>query len=324
MDGADEHSADMVHDIRSKKIRNEYTESSYTQNSRGGFHGADDSGIENILVMPPEELAAFRQAPPPTPNPDLKNYSNLAEGSSLPTRKEPSPLLPGDWNPFSRRYVSAMPVLPSVRRVTPFSSQDCSSNELIMPNPLNLLERLRTDKEDSGAHDGTLLKHDRSQPITPTHSNPAERFGPDVSDINFTNPVEFESVLEGVERYLAGDSSGDTVSMSSCFNGNTYESDSDTPIIQSSANDLDPVATETYDGFPAELLNQTRQNRLPDFASQTLPRTMSTTFDGSNDEELAREGSFHDDRALLPSQRRAFNGSASLNMGGLRSRSFWF
>jgi metal transporter CNNM len=39
-------------------------------------------------------------------------------------------------------------------------------------------------------------------------------------------------------------------------------------------------------------------------------------------ETLVRDKSFHDDRALLPSQRRALENNSSYS--GMRSTSFWF
>jgi hypothetical protein len=78
------------------------------------------------------------------------------------------------------------------------------------------------------------------------------------------------------------------------------------------------------------LLHKAKENQVPAFGSRTMPRMIgfSGGYDGSNyqrdSETHLRESSFYDDRALLPSQRRALNGSAGMDLGGIRSTSFWF
>jgi hypothetical protein len=62
MDGADECSAEI--DTVVKKDRIDYTASSYTQNIRGGFHGADDSSSTVGGPDLPEELGTLGQAAP--------------------------------------------------------------------------------------------------------------------------------------------------------------------------------------------------------------------------------------------------------------------
>jgi len=81
-----------------------------------------------------------------------------------------------------------------------------------------------------------------------------------------------------------------------------------------------------YDGFPPELLDleYNKENRLPNYVSRTLPRMQGLrTSENEESEPLSREKSFHDDRALLPSQRRALD-SSTMNVGGARSSSLWF
>lgn len=75
-----------------------------------------------------------------------------------------------------------------------------------------------------------------------------------------------------------------------------------------------------YDGFPPELLDlkYDKRSRVPNYASRTLPHIQG--FKSSEDESCdtpARENSFHDDRALLPSQHRALSNSA-MNTNGAR------
>lgn len=330
MDGADECSVDTEADIQVKKSRKDCVESSYTQNSRGGFHRADDSScsIENFMLMTPEKLASLGVAPPSTP-------SNLDTGkaASLPSRKEAPPLLPGDWNPFTRRYVSAMPDLPTFSRVTPFSRQDSSSYA----------------KKSDGEHDDTELIMPSPSMVTAPEDH---RFGANISGMNISNTIErSSSILGGTERADREDSH-DTISLSSWNYGNPYDVDDLNSRVCNASfavsaledfhdnrvqfstrvpqNRAETARDVSYPGFPSELLDNPKENQVPDFASKTLPRTVSfkVGLDDSNDrrdcDAPIREGSFHDDRALLPSQRRVLNGNADWNLSGMRSTSFWF
>jgi metal transporter CNNM len=340
MDGADECSAEI--DTVVKKDRIDYTASSYTQNIRGGFHGADDSSSTVGGPDLPEELGTLGQAPPPTPV-DISPKG----AASLPSRKGASPFLLGEWNPFTRRYVSAMPNLPTVRRVTPFSREECSSFE---------------EKPDA-EQDGTfLMKHDETELIMPNPSMHAtlldRRFDANISSIDISgDPVDFDFILDDTQRRLPEDSS-DTISISSLDPRDLYDIDDvnsrmySQPFVTSTISQIhgnqvssparvprnvdgnpemtDTLSAKPYDGFPLELLENPRENQVPDFASKTLPRTLSIMgrLDSSKDKRdgdtPVREGSFHDDRALLPSQKRALDGSAGMNIGGLRSTSFYF
>jgi metal transporter CNNM len=83
---------------------------------------------------------------------------------------------------------------------------------------------------------------------------------------------------------------------------------------------------QRYDGFPPELLEleYDKENRIPNYVSKTLPRMPGlSASDRESTDTPFRERSFHDDRALLPSQRRALNDSDA-DLGGIRSSSLWF
>lgn len=83
--------------------------------------------------------------------------------------------------------------------------------------------------------------------------------------------------------------------------------------------------SKPYDGFPPELLDITnKENRVPDFMSRTLPRSMANelALEHYDHAQPIREGSFHDDRAMLPSQRLFRSGSPGLSFN--RSSSLWF
>jgi len=290
------------------KSRKDYVDSSYTQNSRGGFHGHVDfsASVQNSILSfneaTPEVLAALGIAPPPTPA-NEPNESTKSESVSLPTRKATSPFRPGDWNPYTRRYVSAMPVLPGLPRVTPFSRQEYSSfdREAVPTNEipgasLNGIDSALMVANDT--QDALNRSNDQSELIMPHPAmtvNPLSMYGfSNVSGLDVNDSLEFSRIGgEGLEA-------------------------------------VDVQTAPPYAGFPLELLDQVKENQVPNFASRTMPRLVGG-LDGSNDlrgslsgsETNVREGSFHDDRALLPSQRRALNGSAE-NVGGIRSTSFWF
>lgn len=321
MDGAAESSTDRGHEIQAKKTH--HMESSYTQCSRGGFHDdiGSSSSIQSTQLMTSEDLATLYQVPPPTP----VNGDQQAKTASLPTRKEAAPLLPGDWNPYTRRYVSAMPNLPALRRVTPFSRREYSS----------------LDKKPD-------LEVDESQLIMPSPSMVAVSSGDRLGANVISDAMERSNILEGAGRGKR-ESSDDTISISSWRYGDPYDIDdlnsrayntSFAALTLANIHDshvhVPSTAVETttepsppvpYEGFPLELLDQPKENQALDFASQTLPRMrFPSGQDGSDDksgcDNLAREGSFHDDRAMLPSQQRALN--SSMGLGGIRSTSFWF
>lgn len=324
MDGAAESSTDTGSEVQVKKMH--YVGSSYTQCSRGGFH--DDIGsstsIQNVRSITSEELAAFYQVPPPTPV-SGEQQSN----ASLPTRKDASPFLPGDWNPYTRRYVSAMPNLPALRRVTPFSRQEYSSFE---------------EKPDRDV--------DKSQLIMPSPlmvaASAGYQSGANASGIDINDTLGESSILDGVGRGER-ESSGDTVSISSWRYDDPYDIDDLNSRLYSTSFAASTMAkihdghvhvpstavkptTESsppvpYEGFPPELLDQPKENQVLDFASQTLPRMsfpggLEASTDKHSCHTPAREDSFDDDRAMLPSQNRAMNSSTGLR--GMRSTSFWF
>ncbi len=86
------------------------------------------------------------------------------------------------------------------------------------------------------------------------------------------------------------------------------------------------MRTKPYDGFPPELLDLNNENRVPNYESSTLPwmDVMSDVMFGEMNyyDIHRRDKSFHDDRALLPSQRRITENSTSY--WAARSASFCF
>ena len=93
------------------------------------------------------------------------------------------------------------------------------------------------------------------------------------------------------------------------------------------------VAERTYGSFAAGLLDKVvdKENRIQKYKSKTLPRGLrqdqkhhEALGDRTNSDTPLREHSFHDDRALLPSQRRIVNKSLhNGETGTTRSSSLW-
>jgi metal transporter CNNM len=245
-----------------------------------------------------------------------------------------------------------MPVLPGLRRVTPFSRQDYSSfeklpdgendkSELVMPSP-SMVQTANLFYQPFNADASSM----------DLRPNPLYRqFDANVSGIDITESFEY-SVMPGATREHPREDSGDTISVNSWNYGDPHSIDGLNSRVYSAsfvastvasirdarahipANDQRDSAESPrvvpYNGFPPELLDQAKENQVPHFASRTMPRMMGMMggFDGSNDQRESethhRESSFHDDRALLPSQRRALNGSAGMSLGIIRRTSFWF
>ncbi|PVH70262.1 hypothetical protein DL98DRAFT_620045 [Cadophora sp. DSE1049] len=329
LDGADDRSCDgYCHSsIRLPKNRRKSTGSSYTDNSAGGFHGADESGnvMDNANLMMPAEIVELAN----TSSSDCPGnpYSHV-KTASQPTRRSDSAVS----EERGLRNDSAGPRLPQLRRVAPFSRDNASSFE--------------REAEDQDGDELTEL----SMPIPMITLGPFPlvdmqlRYNPNISGIDVE---EMEDTLEHTELEAHGrERSGETVSLMSWSSGDDAQQMTrayDAFPIQAGENHelsivqktLDVVLeekeqTRPYYGFPPELLDNTKkENRLPEYLSKTLPRSIGTEL---NLEELAekandvtppaREGSFHDDRALLPSQRRLLEHS-SLGLG-TRSSSLWF
>ncbi|KAH6716281.1 hypothetical protein BKA61DRAFT_341098 [Leptodontidium sp. MPI-SDFR-AT-0119] len=330
LDGADDRSFDgySASSIRLPKNRRKSTGSSYADNSGGGFHGANESGnaMDHTTLMTPEEIIELAN----TSSSDcLGNPYSHVKTASLPTRRSDCAI---SEDSKGHGTVSAGTRLPQLRRVAPFSRDNPSS-----------FEREVDDQEGDEMTELTM-------PLPLMAPGPFYvvdlqlRYNPNLSGIDIE---EMEDSLEPVElQSHVRQKSGETVSLMS------WSSDDDAhqmacvydafPVPAGEINEpsvlpkileaitMEKEQTKPYDGFPPELLDITnKDNRLPDYASKTLPRSTRTEL---NLEDLAektsdaippaREGSFHDDRAMLPSQRRLLENSS--NGFGTRSSSLWF
>jgi metal transporter CNNM len=323
MDGVDEYSLDTLNDCSSKPLnaRYAYVSSSYTQDSQGGFHGRDGSAttLDYAMVFNTEELTHLAN----TSSSDCPgNPYSPVKTVSLPTRKSRTGTM-SEGLKQTPRHVSAAPILPTLCRVTPFSRQNYSSFER------------QAEREPGTRSSDLVLPILSTDPVDPEESFNANRSGFDMENSNEQN-------LSSASEHHSHNS-GDTITLSSWYGERCNElSDEDCthiydafPVPPSSRPGENIAVMKSieeepkpYDGFPPELLdNENKENRLPKYASKTLPRLVPSfdferTAGRASGETLVREKSFHDDRALLPSQRRALENNS--NYSGMRSTSFWF
>ena len=328
LDGADDHSLDGYYhsSTRLPKSRRKSTGSSYTNNSAGGFHGGNEFGNAKEIANFKTPAEIVEQANKSSSDCPGNPYSHV-KTASLPTRRSDSAVS----EERGLRNSSIGPKLPQLRRVAPFSRDNASS-----------IERKAEDQQ------GDVLT-ELSMPIPMVDLGPLYVFNVQLGHDPNTSGVdveETEETPEASERDThARERSGETVSLMSwssnddaqqithvydafpILSGGTSESSLATKNLDAAA---EKGKAKSYDGFPPELLENTnKENRLPEYLSKTLPRSVGAEIDleelleKANDvTPPAREGSFHDDRALLPSQRRKVE-HTSVGLG-TRSSSLWF
>lgn len=322
LDGADDRRYDSGSSgsMRVQKSRKDFIESSYTQNSLGGFHGAQnsDSSIYPAIMlgmMASEDLAELANTPAST---CLDNPYSPAKTSSLPTRKTRSPLGSGAGKQATR-YVSAAPILPTLRRVTPFGrntesyerSEEAKQNatELVLPAPSmtpapaeDLLEPRLDDLDVS------IFDMDGS-------TGGETDFARDPDCEMSSNLIMMDSSSEENEE---GNST-----LYNAFPVPPCEQEKHKASMSCDLMTIEGEGQEKpYDGFPAELLEGNDENRAVNYNSKTMPRLKSCLSSQTSGDTHAREQSFHDDRAMLPSQRKALHAESIVI--GARSSSLWW
>ena len=328
LDGADDHSLDGYYhsSTRLPKSRRKSTGSSYTNNSAGGFHGGNEFGNAKEIANFKTPAEIVEQANKSSSDCPGNPYSHV-KTASLPTRRSDSAVS----EERGLRSSSIGPNLPQLRRVAPFSRDHASSIE----------------REDADQQSEVLTEF--SMPIPMVDLGPIHVFDVQLghdSNASGVDVEETEEMPEGSDREAhTRERSGETVSLMSwssdddaqqmthvynafpMLSGETYESSLATKDLDAAEKKGE---AKPYDGFPPELLENTnKENRLTEYLSKTLPRSVGAELDleelseQANDvTPTAREGSSHDDRALLPSQRRQLE-HTSLGLG-TRSSSLWF
>ncbi|KAK2629698.1 hypothetical protein QTJ16_000518 [Diplocarpon rosae] len=337
-DGANDYISEYASSIKLPK-RRKSEESSYTINNDGGFHGPDEScnSLDRNMFLTAEEIIKLANtsssASPGNP------YSH-GKAASLPTRRSESPVLEQAKNEL--RIVSAASRIPmsTLRRVAPFSRGNSSESE----KDTAIQAAQQHQEKGKEMNNLSALK----MPILSASARPFPASGlptnPNVSGIDIEGMRDtFKSPkLDGHAREKSGEtvslmswSSADEAHQKSCVYNAFPVPGCEKRGIPSTHDSLNATtkekeSTEPYAGFPAELLEDTsKENRVPKFSSKTLPRNVGVEFDlgalsriqCANDPP-ARETSFHDDRAFLPSQRRLLDHSSTGL--GTRSSSLWF
>jgi metal transporter CNNM len=322
LDGADERSSHSGSSgsMKAQNSRKDFVESSYTENSAGGFHGANnsDSSIYPTIMlsmMTSEDLAELANTSTST-CPD--NPYSPTKTSSLPFRKNKSPL----WSSAAKnvtRHVSAAPKLPTVRRVTPFSrntesyerSEEVKQKglELVMPAPsmaLGPAEDCRKPCVDD--QDVSIFNMDGSIDGE--------------TDFAIDPDCEMSSNLIVMDSSEEENDEGNTT-LYNAFPNPPREHERHEASL---SHDLDTIEEEAqkkpYDGFPPELLEEKDENKSPNYDSKTMPRLKGSQSSRSEGEAHIREQSFHDDRAKLPSQRKTLQAESIVI--GARSSSLWW
>jgi metal transporter CNNM len=302
-DGADERSnvSDNSYSMKAQKSRRDFVESSYTQNSAGGFHGpnSSDSSIYPAIMlgmMASEDLAEFANISSST---STYNPYSPTKTSSLPSRKSKNPLGTGVEDKGTR-HVSAAPILPTMRRVTPFS---------------------RNTESYERSEEGKQKALELAMPIPSTTSASAEDSPNYEQNDRDVSIFEIDGSIYGGPDFVRDpdyEMSSNLIVMDSSDGENDEENSTlynDFPAPPSEhegcensiPHDLNTIEEEgqrkSYGGFPQELLDGNDENRAPNYASKTMPRLKGSYSSRSDRDSHVREQSFHDDRAILPSQR---------------------
>lgn len=328
---ADNSSETAIESPPKARLRSSHSESSYTQNSKGGFH-SQGSGSTMIggARMSSIELAELKASA----------FGNPFSHATLPSRK--SPLVDLKNPQSSQRHVSAsQQVLPTLRHVTPYSRSNTLSFEkaqkeidetkFIMPEPSTespLIstkdEALTTTKpvEDEKIPKRRERTEDSCETVTTLSSwihGYYEHHQPqDPLNTNETMPFSMERMLNEATDIFNNLDAIVEKSSKECIDEKSLKG-----CVEHA-----PEKRRAYSGFPEDLLENTSENRVPNYTSLTLPKLpISIEFekfiDNINGDSpgFIRERSFEDGdvRKSLPSQRKSLE-----NTFGTRSLSGLF
>jgi metal transporter CNNM len=265
-----------------------------------------------MIIFTPEDIADLANT---SSSGCAGNPHSPVRTASLPVPKGKDDLVPEGVG-HTLRPVTAMPILPSLRRVTSFSRENYSSYEK-MKDSEGQKEETKPSEKPAAVDGGD--KQDSAQPdvsmagqtdganeengvlmLTPsdlsTVQDPAEisrrlaeraKPGMDIEDL-FDGPFECSR-----ERTIR--TSDSIISLSSWYGEMEeryitpfYEANTVSPASIQNENRkprqalavaaFEKMRTKSYDGSPPELLDLNNENRVPNYESSTLPR-MGVTSD---------------------------------------------
>ena len=310
MDGADELSNNNDN-TQYPKVKVSDEESSYARLSRSSIDVLDTAVLADALTRPLPRTKA----------------------DTLPSRRAIAAVLPDQSTPFWRR-VSSAPRLPQLQRVTPFSRQNNSSYERMD----------KSETKSSGlmpqiAPDSSLVGQ-----FSPPEPLSKDKECKSIASEDLTNTITQKSATGSIHD----DNQGEFSPMSWCpaglidideWNARVCHSIADTivplegsrTILSSFEASHEEKSTNSnpYQGFPPELPSNTRkENHFLSHLPSTLPRMnyqtneINLASENDNNQPRSRE-TFHDDKVLLPSQRRPIKDNLAVSIRGTRSSSFW-
>ena len=291
MDGADELSINNDN-TQYPKVRASDEEGSYAQLSRSSIDALDTAALADALIRPLPRTKA----------------------DTLPSRRAIAAVLPDQSTPFWRR-VSSAPRLPQLQRVTPFSRQNYSSYERMGKSETKssgLMPQIAPDSSFAGQFSQpeplskdkeckSIASEDLTNTITQKTATVSIH---DNSQGEFSLMSWCHSGLIDIDKWNARLCHSITDTIAALEGSRTTLSSFEVPHEEKSTN------SKPYQGFPPELLSNTRkENHFLGHSPSTLPRMnyqtkeINLASENDNNQPQSRE-TFHDDRVLLPSQRR--------------------
>jgi metal transporter CNNM len=341
LDGVDDRSVinyPVYENLSIKKKKVAYIESSYTENSGGGFHGPEESedSIDAGLGLTEDGMAELENN---SSSGCPGNTYSLAKAVSLPSRKIKMTIGRSGVQK-GMRHVSASPILPAFRGVASLHSESNGSQASFVKGD--------DAKIDCGFIVPTISVTSPTPTRTPQNYSDDYYFtiqgeGAGEKDLEQRNyHAHFAVGLDGTTDGDYDESSpqrkwsGETVTLSSWRSGKQNEevesaifdalpapARNDLAIEVGTLKNLRTIRGENskiYDGFPVELLDQNQEARSLRFVSKTMPRSLGLSeidnFGDKSETDLStkeRDERFHDDRAMLPSQSQTLENGIQIN-----------
>lgn len=254
------------------------------------------------------------------------------KADTLPSRRAIAAVLPDQSTPFWRR-VSSAPRLPQLQRVTPFSRQNYSSYEKMD----------KSETKSSGLMPQIAPDSSLAGQLSPPEPLSKDKECKSIASEDLTNHTQ-----KTATGSIHDDNQGEFSLMSWCPSGLIDIDEWNARLCHSIADTIVPLEgsrtalssfeasheekntnLKPWQGFPPELLSNTgKENSFLSHLPSTLPRMnyqtkeINLASENDNNQPRSRE-TFHDDRVLLPGQRRPIKDNLAVSIRGTRSSSFW-